>query len=112
METDLQNRGIDPKRARIVFNGDFNWFNGVRRETFVSFNQRIMTLVKDKKAICIAGNIEAELGVKRRESMESSGCGCAYPSYVSDKVVSNSDKIMSDFLKLTAEADMQVSCTF
>ena len=107
VDNDLQQRGISPKRSIIVFNGDFNWFNGVRRESFVSFNQRIMSMVQENKAICIAGNIEAELGASNRlsGSEESrSGCGCAYPDYVSDYVVSNSDQIMSNFVKLTSES--------
>lgn len=107
VEKDLQSRGIDPKRARIIFNGDFNWFNGVRRDDFVSLNQRIMTLVKENKAICIAGNIEAELGVKRKDQSDPSGCGCAYPGYVGDRMVSNADKIMAGFLEMTNETDVR-----
>jgi hypothetical protein len=107
VETDLKHRGIGPTRARIVFNGDFNWFNGVRRDSFVTFNQRIMAMVKENKAICTAGNIEAELAVKVTGTSEASGCGCAYPSYVNDRVVANSDQIMSNFMKLTADSDIK-----
>ena len=65
---------------------------------------------QENKAICIAGNIEAELGASNRlsGSEESrSGCGCAYPDYVSDYVVSNSDQIMSNFVKLTSESTIR-----
>jgi hypothetical protein len=107
VEKDLHDRGIALEKARIIFNGDFNWFNGTDRQSFVSLNNRVMKMVDDQKAFCTAGNIEAELAIKINDAAESSGCGCSYPEYVSDKVVANSDKIMANFMKITAGTDVE-----
>jgi rSAM/selenodomain-associated transferase 1 len=74
-----QSRG----QKRLVFNGDFNWFN-VDPGAF----ERINTAVLAHTAL--RGNVETELG----GSAEDAGCGCAYPDWVGDGVVERSNRIM------------------
>jgi NAD(P)-dependent dehydrogenase (short-subunit alcohol dehydrogenase family) len=77
------------KPARLVFNGDFNWFNR-DPSTFVNVNEQVL------QHTALRGNVETELS-----SDETQGCGCAYPEWVSDGVVSRSNEIMA-ILRRTA----------
>ena len=70
---------------RLVFNGDFNWFN-VDAASFESINHRVMGFD------ALRGNVETELGDDA--SSEDSGCGCAYPDWVDSGVVDRSNRIM------------------
>jgi predicted phosphodiesterase len=72
----------------LVFNGDFNWFNG-DEETFTQLNRRLMKLCDEGRAICTAGNVEREIA-----SNNDDGCGCGYPDYVSDAAVERSNNII------------------
>ncbi len=73
----------EPGEKRLVFNGDFHWFD-VAAEDF----ERIQRAVLMHEATL--GNIEAELA--RPEP--GAGCGCAYPDWVGDEVVARSNGIM------------------
>ena len=69
--------------ARLVFNGDFNWFN-VDDAGFVAVNEAVLSHA------AIRGNVETEL----LSQDAAAGCGCGYPDYVSDADVARSNAIM------------------
>ena len=68
--------------VRLVFNGDFNWFNR-DAQNFRRINEAV------RPHVAMRGNIEAELA---RED-NAAGCGCNYPDYVDPGVVRRSDEI-------------------
>ncbi|KAA1174257.1 hypothetical protein FWJ25_08430 [Marinobacter salinexigens] len=71
------------RRVRLVFNGDFNWFNA-SDELFRDINQRVLNHTAS------LGNVEYELA----NPSDGAGCGCAYPSFVDQGVVERSNRIM------------------
>ncbi len=79
--------------ARLVFNGDFNWFN-VDAQDF----RRVNGIVLEHAAT--RGNVETELAAPR----EGAGCGCGYPEWVGDEDVARSNRIM-ERLRGTAIAE-------
>ena len=79
------------RRVRLVFNGDFNWFNA-DDSLFREINQRVL------KHTASLGNVEYELAIPS----DSAGCGCAYPDFVDQGVVERSNRIMAR-LQATAE---------
>ena len=81
---------MEPGPVRIVFNGDFNWFN-VDDAGFAAINRRVLSHT------VILGNVEAELGAAGNEA----GCGCAYPDSVATDTVERSNRIHAR-LKATA----------
>jgi len=80
----------EPGAATLVFNGDFNWFD-VDRQSFEAINKSV------KRHTALRGNVETELG----NDDDAAGCGCAYPSDVSDAEVERSNEIL-DRLRETA----------
>ncbi|SFR66623.1 hypothetical protein SAMN05216203_2367 [Marinobacter daqiaonensis] len=70
-------------RVRLLFNGDFNWFNA-SDELFRDINARVLS------HSAITGNVEYELA----RPGDDTGCGCAYPDFVDDAVVARSNRIM------------------
>ena len=82
-------------RKRLVFNGDFNWFN-IEPGLFERLNQRVLQFD------ALRGNVETELG-SAVDAGDDTGCGCAYPEWVSDQVVDRSNRIMQR-LRATASA--------
>ncbi|GAB4563263.1 MAG: hypothetical protein IV105_19000 [Rhizobacter sp.] len=85
----LFEREQGPKR--LVFNGDFNWFN-TDPALFQRLNERVLAFD------ALRGNVETELS----DSAESdNGCGCAYPDWVGEGVVQRSNNIMRS-LRATA----------
>ena len=71
---------------RLVFNGDFNWFN-VDAARFESINRRVLAFD------ALRGNVETEMD-SAHSGTEDAGCGCAYPPWVGDGVVERSNRIM------------------
>ena len=71
---------------RLVFNGDFNWFN-VAPASFEAINRRVLGFD------ALRGNVETELGAADPSDGDA-GCGCAYPAWVNDGVVERSNHIM------------------
>jgi hypothetical protein len=67
----------------IVFNGDFHWLD-VDPNDFQAISETVLA------HRAIKGNVEAELAAD-----EDTGCGCAYPDYISDHVVERSNQIMT-----------------
>ncbi|KXS53511.1 hypothetical protein [Marinobacter persicus] len=79
------------RRVRLVFNGDFNWFNA-DDALFRAINQRVLAHTAS------LGNVEYELAIPS----DGAGCGCAYPDFVDQGVVERSNRIMVR-LQATAE---------
>jgi len=88
----LELAAAEPGRTAIVFNGDFNWFNA-DPEGFDAINRAVLGHV------ALRGNVETELA----GDDNASGCGCAYPDWVSDAEVGRSNAIMEQ-LRSTARA--------
>lgn len=70
-------------RVRLLFNGDFNWFNA-EPELFRDINRRVLS------HDAMLGNIEFELA----NPSEAAGCGCSYPAFIDQGVVERSNRIM------------------
>ncbi|EXJ11831.1 metallophosphoesterase family protein [Nitrincola nitratireducens] len=73
----------DEPHAKLIFNGDFHWFDA-KTELFSSINNRVA------KYSAIAGNVEKELA---RTVSANVGCGCAYPEAVDQAIVDRSNRI-------------------
>lgn len=70
-------------RVKLVFNGDFNWFNA-SDSLFRSINNRVLDHTVS------LGNVDFELA----NPSPGAGCGCAYPDFVDQGVVERSNLIM------------------
>lgn len=68
--------------ARLVFNGDFNWFN-IDAESFATINETVLQHAASR------GNVETELA----SDDGTYGCGCGYPEFVPEEVVERSNQI-------------------
>lgn len=85
------------RRVKLLFNGDFNWFNA-SDELFGNINQRVL------RHDAMLGNVEYELV----HPSDGAGCGCAYPEFVDDDVVSRSNGIMGQLQSVASRhADIQ-----
>ena len=84
--------------VRLVFNGDFNWFN-VDAESFLKINEAVL------EHVAIQGNVEAEL-VREGAALD---CGCDYPSYVDPDTVKRSHRIFARLKKTASHASGIVS---
>ena len=78
-----------------IFNGDFNFFN-TSSSIFEEVNDRLRFC---ESTICLSGNIENALS----DHANYTGCGCDYPSYVSNHVVKNADAIVSQLHTVARE---------
>ena len=92
LETILELAAHEPQPVRIVFNGDFNWFN-VDPAGLADINRRVL------EHTALRGNVETELACDD----SAAGCGCGYPEFVSDIEVERSNHIM-EALRNTARA--------
>ena len=72
-------------RKRLVFNGDFHWF-----DTDPTIFSRVQDQVLAHTAL--RGNVETELAEENPEA--DAGCGCAYPEWVDNDVVLRSNRIL------------------
>lgn len=68
--------------ARLVFNGDFNWFD-IDADDFRRVNEAVLSHVATR------GNVETELAMPAL----GAGCGCGYPDWVADADVARSNRI-------------------
>ncbi len=82
----------EPGPVRIVFNGDFHWFD-VAVDDFRTVARRVGDHPR------LRGNVETEIA----NDDPAAGCGCAYPVDVSDAEVSRSNEIL-ERLRATALA--------
>ena len=82
-------------RKRLVFNGDFHWF-----DTDPATFERIQRAVLAHTAL--RGNVETELADPA--PTDDAGCGCAYPEWVGDGVVERSNRILTRLRSATTAA--------
>lgn len=87
---------------RLVFNGDFNWFD-VDDAAFAAINTAVLGFDATR------GNVETELvpdaaNGAAKDIDNDAGCGCAYPAWVGDAVVSRSNEIMARLRATAARA--------
>jgi hypothetical protein len=73
-------------RKRLVFNGDFHWFD-VDPARFARIQQAVLAHT------ALRGNVETELADP--DPQADAGCGCAYPDWVGDGVVERSNRILN-----------------
>jgi predicted phosphodiesterase len=78
---------------RLVFNGDFHWFD-VDPAIFDRVQREVLAHV------ALRGNVETELATPGADA----GCGCAYPEWVDDGIVERSNRILG---RLRAAAGAQ-----
>ena len=76
--------------ARLIFNGDFNWFD-VDAADFSYINETVLAHGATR------GNVETELAQPAKDA----GCGCGYPDWVGDAEVTRSNRIQ-ERLRITA----------
>jgi hypothetical protein len=74
-------------RKRLVFNGDFHWFD-VEPALFAQVQRGVL----NHRAL--RGNVETELAAER-PAAGAADCGCAYPDWVGDEVVERSNQIIT-----------------
>ncbi|AXS83633.1 metallophosphoesterase family protein [Marinobacter sp. Arc7-DN-1] len=79
-------------RVKLVFNGDFNWFNA-SDSLFQSINNRVLDHTVS------LGNVDYELA----NPSAGAGCGCAYPDFVGQGVVERSNLIMERLQAVAGE---------
>lgn len=72
-------------RKRLVFNGDFHWFDA-DPATFARVQAGVLAHDATR------GNVETELTTENEGG--DAGCGCAYPEWVGDVVVERSNRIL------------------
>jgi len=77
----------EPGRKRLMFNGDFHWF-----DADAAVFERIQRGVLAHTAL--RGNVETELASETEAVTADAGCGCAYPAWVGDEVVERSNRIL------------------
>jgi hypothetical protein len=82
-------------RKRLVFNGDFHWFD-VDPATFARVQRRVLAHG------ALRGNVETELAAPGSD--EDAGCGCAYPEWVGDGVVERSNRILQRLRRAATQA--------
>lgn len=85
-------------RKRMVFNGDFHWF-----DADAAWFDRIQTQVLALGAT--RGNVETELAIGQTNS--ANGCGCAYPDWVDDGTVNRSNNILNQLHACITDAGRQ-----
>jgi len=76
----------EPGHKRLIFNGDFNWFN-IDPAAFESINTQVL------QHSALRGNVETEIAADAADGSDA-GCGCAYPAWVGDGVVERSNRIL------------------
>lgn len=82
----------EPGRKRLVFNGDFHWFD-IDPVIFARVQAAVLSHV------ALRGNVETELA--ENEPDPEAGCGCAYPDWVGQDVVSRSNRILNQLRMAT-----------
>ncbi len=80
--------------ARIVFNGDFHWFDA-DPESFMHIDAAVA------RHTALRGNVETELA----GDDAANGCGCAYPEAVPDDDVERSNAILERLRATARNAD-------
>ncbi len=81
----------EPEPVTLLFNGDFHWFDADRADF-----ARVTAEVLEHPAL--RGNVETEIA----NDDSGAGCGCAYPSDVSDAEVGRSNEILATLRRTAA----------
>jgi hypothetical protein len=89
--------GAEPDPKRLVFNGDFHWF-----DADPAVFERVQRQVLAHTAL--RGNVETELAADPATVDDDAGCGCAYPDWVGDQVVERSNRILQRLRGATTRA--------
>ncbi len=84
-------------RKRLVFNGDFHWFDA-DPAVFAAVQKGVLA------HSALRGNVETELAAEVNGDEADAGCGCAYPDWVGDEVVSRSNRILATLRRATTAA--------
>jgi len=84
LEAILALAASEPEPPRLVFNGDFHWFDA-DPGGFARLNARVL------EHTALRGNVETELATDD----DAAGCGCAYPDWVGDAEVDRSNAIVA-----------------
>lgn len=82
----LERFDAEKGRKRLVFNGDFHWFD-IDPEIFTRVQTEVLAHTATR------GNVETELGGDAGDGEPD--CGCAYPTWVADGVVERSNRILA-----------------
>jgi hypothetical protein len=81
---------------RLVFNGDFHWFD-CDGAAFARVNTAVLAHV------ALRGNVETELASAGDPEQDgTTGCGCGYPDWIDDATVIQSNTIMRTLSKTAA----------
>jgi hypothetical protein len=93
LERVLELFAAESGRARLVFNGDFHWFDA---------DPHVFARVQDAVLLhtAVRGNVETELAADIGTG-DDAGCGCAYPAWVEDVVVERSNRILHELRTAT-----------
>ncbi len=86
----------EPGRKRLVFNGDFHWF-----DTDPAVFEVVQRGVLAHTAL--RGNVETEIAAGAADDADA-GCGCAYPDWVGDGVVERSNRILDRLRRTSSDA--------
>jgi hypothetical protein len=87
-------------RKRLVFNGDFHWFD-IDPAEFDRVQRGVLAHT------ALRGNVETELAAEPDGAAADAGCGCAYPDWVGDEVVDRSNRILARLRGAVASAQRQ-----
>jgi hypothetical protein len=85
----------DTAPARLVFNGDFHWFDAEAAD-FLAVDRAVT------RHIALRGNVETEVA----HEATGNGCGCAYPESVPDDDVARSNRILARLRAAAREAEL------
>jgi hypothetical protein len=94
LETIERMASLEPRPPRLVFNGDFHWFDA-ERSWFEAIQLRVCAHA------ALRGNVETEIAADD----DAAGCGCAYPDSVSDDDVERSNAILARLRATAATID-------
>lgn len=92
--------GQETGRRRLVFNGDFHWFD-TDPQVFAGIQDTVL------RHVALRGNVETELAAEPDAAGGDAGCGCAYPAWVDDGVVERSNRILARLRQATTPAQRQ-----
>jgi hypothetical protein len=87
---------LEQERTKIVFNGDFHWFDADAAD-FLAIEQGVI------RHTALRGNVETEIA----SDDGANGCGCAYPESVPDADVERSNRILARLREVARAAESE-----
>jgi len=91
--------GRETGRKRLVFNGDFHWFDA-DAAVFAQVQHGVLAHT------ALRGNVETEIAAEDNGDGDA-GCGCAYPEWVGDGVVERSNRILGRLRRAATAAQRE-----